>query len=112
MTRGDVFFVDFGIPFGSEPRYRRPVIVIQSDRENLDALNTKVVIPLTSNLVHADTPGNIFIPKHISGLSKDSVALLHQIIVVDKFRLVEKVSTICSSFLNEIESGLDYVLKD
>ena len=68
MTRGDVFFVDFGIPFGSEPGYRRPVIVIQSDRENLDALNTKVVIPLTS--------------------------------------------TICSSFLNEIESGLDYVLKD
>ncbi len=86
MTRGDVFFVDFGIPFGSEPGYHRPVIVIQSDRENLDALNTKVVIPLTSNLVHADTPGNVLIPKHISGLSKDSVALLHQIIVVDKFR--------------------------
>lgn len=75
MTRGDVFFVDFGIPFGSEPGYRRPVIVIQSDRENLDALNTKVVIPLTSNLVHADTPGNVLIPKHISGLSNQVLTM-------------------------------------
>ena len=47
MTRGDVYMLDFGIPFGSEPGMRRPVVIIQSDKENLNRLNTKVVVPLT-----------------------------------------------------------------
>ena len=47
MIRGDIYMLDFGIPFGSEPGYRRPVIIIQSNKENLDNLNTTIVIPLT-----------------------------------------------------------------
>ena len=61
MTRGDIFMVDFGIPFGSEVGYRRPVIIIQSDKENLTKLNTTLVIPLTSNTVYADYKGNVYI---------------------------------------------------
>ena len=61
MTRGDIFMVDFGIPFGSEVGYRRPVIIIQSDKENLIKLNTTLVIPLTSNTVYADYKGNVYI---------------------------------------------------
>mgnify|MGYP000984827934 FL=1 len=49
MTRGDIYMMDFGMPFGSEPGFIRPVIIIQSDKENLNRLNTKLVIPLTSN---------------------------------------------------------------
>ena len=92
MTRGDRYMLDFGIPFGSEPRRRRPVVIIQADKENLNNLNTKVVVPLTSNTINADLRGNVFLPKNESGLSKDSVALIHQIVVVDKFRLEEKIS--------------------
>ena len=87
MTRGDIYMLDFGIPFGSEPGRRRPVVIIQADKENLNNLNTKVVVPLTSNTINADLRGNVFLPKKESGLSKDSVALVHQIIVVDKMRL-------------------------
>lgn len=111
MIRGDIYMLDFGIPFGSEPGYRRPVIIIQSNKENLDNLNTTIVIPLTSNTINKDLPGNFFIPKSISNLSKDSVALIHQIIVVDKFRLDQKLSTLPKEVLSEIDFQLDYVLK-
>ncbi len=63
MTRGDVYMLDFGVPYGSEPGYRRPVIIIQADKENLNGLNTKMVVPLTSNTINADLLGNVFIPK-------------------------------------------------
>lgn len=112
MTRGDIYMLDFGIPYGSEPGMRRPVIIIQSDKENLNGLNTKIVIPLTSNTINADLKGNVFIPKEESKLSKDSVALVHQIVVVDKFRLEEKLSKVSKNILNQIESEIDYVIKE
>ena len=112
MTRGDVYMLDFGIPFGSEPGMRRPVIIIQSDKENLNGLNTKVVVPLTSNTINADLKGNVFISKKDSGLSKDSVALVHQIIVVDKMRLENKLVKFSKDILKKIETEIDYVTKE
>ena len=112
MIRGDVYMLDFGIPYGSEPGMRRPVVIIQSDKENLNGLNTKVVIPLTSNIVNADLRGNVFLPKKESGLSKDSVALVHQIIVVDKQRLEEKIVKLSKNLLLKIEEEIDYVTKE
>ena len=112
MTRGDVYMLDFGIPYGSEPGRRRPVVIIQTDKDNLNGLNTKVVVPLTSNTINADLPGNVFIPKKESGLSKDSVALVHQIIVVDKMRLEDKLVKLSKDILKKIESEIDYVTKD
>ena len=112
MTRGDVYMLDFGVPFGSEPGMRRPVVIIQSDKENLNGLNTKVVVPLTSNTIHADLKGNVFISKKDSGLSKDSVELVHQIIVVDKMRLENKLVKLSKDILKKIESEIDYVTKE
>ena len=112
MTRGDIYMLNFGIPFGSEPGRRRPVVIIQADKENLDNLNTKVIVPLTSNTINADFRGNVFLPKKESGLSKDSVALIHQIIVVDKIRLEEKISKLPKNLLSKIEEEIDYVTKE
>ena len=112
MTRGDIYMLDFGIPFGSEPGRRRPVVIIQADKENLDNLNTKVVVPLTSNTINAEFRGNVFLPKKESGLSKDSVALVHQIIVVDKIRLEEKIAKLPKNLLSKIEEEIDYVTKE
>ena len=112
MTRGDIYLLDFGIPFGSEPGMCRPVVIIQSDKENLNNLNTKVVVPLTSNTINSNFKGNIFISKKESGLSKDSVALVHQIIVVDKIRLENKLSKLPKDILKKIENEIDYVTKE
>ena len=112
MIRGDIYMLDFGIPFGSEPGRRRPVVIIQADKENLNNLNTKVVVPLTSNTINADLKGNVFISKKDSGLSKDSVALVHQIIVVDKMRLENKLVKLSKDILKKIETEIDYVTKE
>lgn len=104
--------LDFGVPFGSEPGMRRPVVIIQADKENLNGLNTKVVVPLTSNTINADLKGNVFISKNESGLSKDSVALVHQIIVVDKMRLENKLVKLSKDILKKIENEIDYVTKE
>ena len=112
MTRGDIYMLDFGIPFGSETGMRRPVVIIQSDKENLNNLNTKDVVPLTSNTINYNFKGNIFISKKESGFSKDSVALVHQIIVVDKIRLENKLSKLPKDILKKIENEIDYVTKE
>lgn len=112
MIRGEIYMMNFGVPFGSEPGYRRPVIVVQSNKDNLNKLNTTIVIPLTSNIVNAECTGNVFISMSESRLPKDSVALVHQIIVVDKFRLEVKISSVSNNIMNKIDSAIDYVIKE
>ena len=112
MTRGDVYMIDFGIPYGSEPGRRRPVVIVQSDKDNLNALNTRIVVPLTSNTINADLRGNVFISKEESGLPEDSVALTHHVITVDKIRFENKLIKLSKEILKKIENELDYVVKD
>ena len=109
MTRGDIYMMDFGIPFGSEPGFRRPVMIIQTDRKNLNKLNTKLVIPLTSNTLPAEFPGNVFITQNDSNLPKDSVALVHQTMTIDKKRLCDCVGRVNRAVLEKIESAIDYI---
>ena len=87
MIRGEVWWVDFGIPYGSEPGRRRPAVVIQSNSFNASNINTTIVIPLTTNTLLADYPCNIFLSAEETGLPKDSVVLTPQLGVVDKSRL-------------------------
>jgi len=110
MIRGDIWWADFGIPFGSEPGFRRPVLIIQSDSFNKSLLNTIVVIPLTTNLFLENAPGNLLIEKEESGLSRDSVIVVSQIYAIDRHRLLEHVSTITKAILNEVEYGIKMVL--
>ncbi|MBR1722446.1 MAG: type II toxin-antitoxin system PemK/MazF family toxin [Treponema sp.] len=51
MTRGEICWVDFGVPFGSEVGFRRPVIVLQNNILNESNLHTVVVLPLTTNIM-------------------------------------------------------------
>ena len=73
MTRGELWWADFGLPFGSEPGLRRPVLIVQDDAYTRSRLNTVIVVPLSTNLVLENAPGNVFLPCERSGLSKDSV---------------------------------------
>jgi len=73
MTRGEIWWADLGILFGSEPGDRRPVLVVQDDEFNRSSIQTVVIIPFSTNLLLADAPGNVFLEKEKTGLSKDSV---------------------------------------
>jgi mRNA interferase MazF len=110
MTRGELWWADFGIPFGSEPGYKRPVLIIQNDFFNNSKINTTIVIPLTTNLILADAPGNILITKHESKLKKDSVITISQIEVIDRKRLIEKITKIDRTIIEKIENNILFIL--
>ena len=110
MIRGDIWWADFGIPFGSEPGFRRPVVIIQSDAFNRSQLNTVVVVPLTTNLNLENAPGNIFLGRNESGLSKDSVIVVSQIYAIDRHRLIEQAASLSRSIITEVEYGVKLVL--
>ena len=110
MIRGELWWADYGFPFGTEPGYRRPVIILQNDFFNSSKINTTIVIPLSTNILLADVPGNVFIDKKESNLSKDSVILLSQIGVIDKQRLIKKISKINKDIMNKIEDNIAFII--
>jgi len=110
MTRGELWWADFGIPFGSEPGYKRPVLIIQNDFFNNSKINTTIVIPLTSNLLFADAPGNILITKRESKLKKDSVITISQIEVMDRKRLIEKITKLDRTIIEKVENNILFIL--
>jgi len=110
MTRGELWWADFGIPFGSEPGYKRPVLIIQNDFFNNSKINTTIVIPLTTNLILAEAPGNILLTKHESKLKKDSVITISQIEAIDRQRLIEKIIKIDRTIMEKIENNILFIL--
>lgn len=84
IRRGAVVWVNFGSPRGLEPAKTRPAIVLQDNWLDDSAINTVIVIPLTSNISHQRFPGNVFISSAASGLERDSVALVTQVGAVSK----------------------------
>ena len=110
MTRGELWWADFGIPFGSEPGYKRPVLIIQNDFFNNSKINTAIVIPLTTNLILADAPGNMLITGRESKLKKDSVITISQIEVIDRHRLIEKITKLEGTIIEKIENNILFVL--
>ncbi|EJO69591.1 MULTISPECIES: type II toxin-antitoxin system PemK/MazF family toxin [Leptospira] len=109
MIRGEIWWVDLGIPFGSEPGFKRPVLIIQDDSFNQSNISTVVSIAITSNLNLSEAPGNVLIGKKESSLSKDSVVNVSQIVTLDKERFIERVGKLKSSKINEVEVGLKLV---
>lgn len=79
IHRGDVVWVDFGLPRGSEPAKVRPAVVMQEDWLLATDIRTALVVPLTSNTALAAFPGNVLVTGEASGLAKDSVALVSQL---------------------------------
>jgi mRNA interferase MazF len=78
MRRGEIWLAEFGIPYGSEAGYTRPVLIVQDDSFNESRIKTIVVLPMTTNLRLSDAPGNVFIRKRESKLMNDSVIIAAQ----------------------------------
>lgn len=106
MTRGEIWWCDFGMPLGSAAGYRRPAVVIQADEYTATDLNTVVVVPLTSNLRLADYNPNVLIKAKHSSLNKDSVAIIPLVTALDKIGFVEKISKLPISEINKISDAV------
>jgi len=110
MTRGELWWADFGLPFGSEPGYKRPVLIIQNDVFNNSKINTTIVIPLTTNLLLAEAPGNMIITGSESKLKKDSVIIISQIEAIDRQRLIKKITAVDGAIIKKVEDSIMFVL--
>jgi mRNA interferase MazF len=110
IERGQIWWAELGEPSGSEPGFRRPILIVQSDAFNRSRLRTVVAAVLTSNLRLVEAPGNVLVPARAAGLPKDSVVNVSQIITVDRDFLVEPAGRIRGQLLRDVETGLRLVL--
>jgi mRNA interferase MazF len=110
VSQGDVWWTDLPDPTGSEPGYRRPVVVVQGDPLNRSRLATVVCVVVTGNLKWAQAPGNVRLAAQESGLPRDSVVNVSQIVTLDRSRLAEQVGRIGAPRLDSILAGIDLVL--
>ena len=110
VTQDHVYWASLPDPTGSGPGFRRPVVVVQGDALNRSRVRTVVCVPLTSNLRWAEAPGNVVLPARATGLPKDSVANVSQIISLDRDALTEEVGKPSKRQLELILAGIDIVL--
>ena len=110
MRRGEVWWASLGEPRSSGPGLRRPVVIVQADDFNESAIRTVLCVAVASNLRLGEAPGNVRLPRRASGLSKDSIANVSQVITADKQLLTQRVGRLTSATLRDIDAGLRLVL--
>ena len=110
VGQGEIWWADLAEPRGSEPGYRRPVVVIQGDALNRSKIGTVLCIVLTGNLRWADAPGNVLLASKATGLPADSVANVSQIVALGREAFLERTGKLGRSKLDLIFSGIDTIL--
>ena len=106
IRRGDIWWAELPEPRGSEPGFRRPVLVVQSNDFNASRLSTVLTVILTSNVELADAPGNVLLPRASTKLGRDSVANISQVYTLDRRFLHKRVGPLSAADLRRVESGL------
>jgi mRNA interferase MazF len=110
IKRGEIWWASLTDPQGSMPGYRRPLAIIQANEFNQSVIKTVIAAVITSNIKLAQAPGNLPLPANNSGLNKDSVINVSQLITVDKVLLTEKIGRLTAQQMHQLEEGLRLVL--
>ena len=110
VAQGDVCWAELREPEGSGPGFRRPVVVVQGDALNRSRIATVVCVALTSNMKWSAAPGNVTLSSSTTGLPKDSVANVSQIVTLDRLELTQRVGKLSRAKLELVLSGIDVVL--
>jgi mRNA interferase MazF len=110
MRRGEVWWASLPDPSGSGPGYRRPVLVVQADEFNASRIQTVVVAVITSNLKLAAAPGNVLCRRRDTGLPRDSVVNVSQVITLGKTFLTSRIKALPASPMRSVDAGLRLVL--
>lgn len=110
MQRGEIWWATLREPTGSEPGFRRPVLVVQDDAFNRSRIQTVIVLVLTTNTELAKAPGNVLLPKKATSLPHESVANVSQLITIDKSFLSERVGSLPLDLQEQVDAGLRMIL--
>lgn len=110
VCQGDVFWADLRRSKGSEPKNKRPVVIVQRDSINRSRFQTVIVVPLTRQTKHAHIPGNVLLQKGEANLPRKSLARCTHVMVIDKSRLLEKTGTLSKNKRQDIINHIIWVL--
>ena len=103
IKRGEIWLADLNPTRGSEQAGTRPVLIFQNDL--LSKYTTTILaVPLTTNLRRASLPSCVQVSKGEGGLISDSVALCHQLRVLDKTRLLKRLGIVSDQTISTVES--------
>jgi mRNA interferase MazF len=110
LRQGDIVWVDYGVPLGSEAGYRRPSVVVQGNDFNASRIATTICIPLTGNLRFANLPGSVLLRQGETGLDRDSVAQAHLVTAVDRSAVLEWVGRLEPAKREAVRKAIDLVM--
>jgi mRNA interferase MazF len=112
MKRGEVWWADLVPRSGSEQRGRRPVVIVSHDAFNRTAnWRSIIVVPLSTSVRQAGRgPTAVHVPRGSSGLSRESVALCHQVTTLDRGKLTKQVGTLSVPLVSAVSVGLKAAL--
>ncbi len=110
ITRGALWWADLGLPRGSAPALRRPVVILSADQYNRSRLSTVTVAVVTATAPLAALPGNVMIPADLGALPHDSVINVTQIATIDRQALEEHIGALPDWVLSQLDAGLQRAL--
>ena len=110
IRRGEIWWATLPHPVGSEPGFGRPVLAVQSDAFNKSRIQTVIAVAITSNTRLAHAPGNVRLARKDTGLPRESVANVSQLITLDRSFLTRRVRAVSAAVLDRVEAGLRLVL--
>jgi mRNA interferase MazF len=110
MERGELWWADLGLPRGSAPALRRPVLIVSADQYNRSELRTVTVVVLTSNLRLAALPGNVSVSSDLPGVEADSVVNITQIATIDRGALEQSIGVLPDWLMSQVDAGLEHAL--
>jgi len=110
VKRGEIWWTVLGTPTGSEPGYRRPMVIVSSNFLNDSGYRTVLMVPLTSNIARESAPGNVRLASRKTGLPKNSVAIASQVVPIDKSRFLDRIGRVPDDVMSDIDDALRLVL--
>ncbi len=110
IRHGSVYWINFSPGKGSEPKGKRPGLVLQNNALNDSGINTVIVVAITSTMKFGELPGNVILKKGEANLPKSCVVNTTQVKSVDKSSLVELIGSLSRLRIEEVVSGLKLVM--
>ncbi len=106
--RGEIWLANLDPTVGNEIQKTRPVVVVSNDVNNKHN-QVITILPITSNVTNIFF-FEVFLPKGVANLPKDSKVKADQIHAIDKSRLAKRIGILPESFLLLIENAIKHHL--
>ena len=110
MRRGEIWWIDFGEPSGPGPGFRRPCLIVSSNRFNEGKIRTVIVATITFQLHYETMQGCFRLPAKGTGLQQSSIVNLAHLTTVDKRTLKQRIGAISQETWKTLDDALHVVL--